>query len=296
MTGSFFVEKLILSAQWLPVRQWSQWKILTLSMLVLFLLVWLTRLQRSKKVRSKYKEQFQENSPVIGTSWGFHNKINHKSGNSTKGRIVPRNKGQKKPHEESKLPHYDTDTKKQTKECPMQQLSNSKAGNDKSHHKFTNYEKLNEEIKLLKNEINTHKQEKVSLEQQISKLTIDNEKLKRELTKLEKAESQIAEMTAAYKQLQAEKSSLEQIPEQQIAAKPTVETTDKKEPEKRTKTDNQHRTIDGVRQKLCRKCNEWKPESEFHKNSSSKDNLAVSCKICTNNAARERRRQKVTHS
>jgi hypothetical protein len=37
-----------------------------------------------------------------------------------------------------------------------------------------------------------------------------------------------------------------------------------------------HRVVNGVDQKLCRRCKEWKPENEFHKNPSSKDSLSGS--------------------
>jgi len=152
-------------------------------------------------------------------------------------------------------------------------------------------EKLQEEIKQLQNEITTHKQARVSLEKQVSELTSNNEKLQCELTKLAKAESQIAEMTAEFRQLQKEEFQVEQIPEHQIVTELPVETPVNRKPARRTKMyKQQHRTVKGVRQKRCRKCNKWKPESEFHKNSSSKDNLTGSCKTCKNNAARERRR------
>jgi myosin heavy subunit len=401
----------------------------------------MTKQQQNKKVQSKYKDQFPESSPVIGTSWGIHNKSRHEVKDWKKDRLAPVQKHQnkqhiqtkkhlEKPNEENKQLQSETTKHKQAKVSFEQQVSKLTAENEKLQRELTKLEetesqneqqlqtkefleklqeeikllqnetfdnkqakirfeqqvteltthneilqrelekskqaesqnkqhlktleklneeikqlqdetaeykqakvsfeqqvseltadnkklqhelarleqtesqnkqqlqtleKLQEEIKKLQNEIAEHKQTKVSFEQQVSDLTDDNEKLQQELTRLEQAESQIAEMTAACGLPQTEDSPSEQIPEQQIVAEPTVEVSVKSKTAKRSKTyEQRHRTLDGVRQKLCRKCNEWKPESEFHKNSSSKDGLATSCKICKNNAARESRRRRET--
>ncbi|MHC4464229.1 MAG: hypothetical protein ACYS6W_09910 [Planctomycetota bacterium] len=54
-----------------------------------------------------------------------------------------------------------------------------------------------------------------------------------------------------------------------------------------------HRIADGVKQKLCNKCKQWKPEDEFHKRRKSKDGLQWYCKVCLNEAAREYREQRL---
>jgi len=173
------------------------------------------------------------------------------------------------------------------------ELDKSKQAESQNKQHIQTLEKLHEETKQLQNEITKHKQAKVSFEQQVSELTADNEKLQHELAKLEQAESQIAEMTAACGLLQTEDSPPEQISEQQVVAEPAVEVPVKRKTARRSKTyEQRHRTVDGVRQKLCRKCKEWKPESEFHKDSSSTDSLAGSCKICKNNKAREHRKRR----
>ena len=194
----------------------------------------------------------------------------------------------------------------QVRENFEQQVSELTADNKKLQHSLAKFEKtesqnkqnlktlekLQEEIKKLQNEITIHKQAMESYEQQVSELTADNKKLQCELTKLEKAESKIAEMTAAFRQLKKEVPQVEQRSEHQIVSEPAVKAPVGRKTARRNKINKQqHRTVKGVRQKLCRKCNKWKPESEFHKNSSSKDNLAVSCKICKNKAARERRKR-----
>ena len=49
-----------------------------------------------------------------------------------------------------------------------------------------------------------------------------------------------------------------------------------------------HRTIDGVKQKRCTKCEKWKDESKFGKDRYSKDGLNYWCKDCERADNRER--------
>ena len=42
-----------------------------------------------------------------------------------------------------------------------------------------------------------------------------------------------------------------------------------------------HRTVGGVKQKLCCRCKKWKDESLFHRNRRSKDGVDWQCKKCT---------------
>jgi chromosome segregation ATPase len=206
--------------------------------------------------------------------------------------------------EEIKLLQNETFDHKQAKIRFEQQISELTTHNEKLQRKLDKFkqaesqnkqhiqtlEKLYEENKQLQNEIIEHKQAKVRFEQQVSELMAENEKLQHALAKFEQAELQIAEMTAACRLLQTEDFRIEQISEQQVVAEPAVEVPVKRKTARRSKTyEQRHRIVDGVRQKLCRKCKKWKPKSEFHKNSSSRDSLAGSCKVCKNNAAREYR-------
>ncbi len=53
-----------------------------------------------------------------------------------------------------------------------------------------------------------------------------------------------------------------------------------------------HRVVGGVKEKRCRKCRKWKPESKFYKKTKHKDGLANRCKECKDkdtNKARKRR-------
>ena len=44
--------------------------------------------------------------------------------------------------------------------------------------------------------------------------------------------------------------------------------------------EDRHRVVKGVRQKLCRKCNQWINETGFHRSSREKDGLKGRCKKC----------------
>jgi hypothetical protein len=45
--------------------------------------------------------------------------------------------------------------------------------------------------------------------------------------------------------------------------------------------EERHRTVDGVREKFCRKCGSWKKESDFYNCRSAKDGLDNWCKECS---------------
>jgi len=225
ITGSF-MERFILSTLSLFGRQWSKWEILIISMTALFVLVWMTKQQRSKKVRSKYnKDQFLDSSPLIGWKFDAHNNNHHVVKDWKKDRLAPVQKHQNKQHIQTKEPlekthkeikqlQYETTEHKQAKAHFEQQISELTAENEKlqrelakskqaesqnKQHSQTKefLEKLQGEIKQLQNEISEHKQAKARFEQQVSELTAENAKLQHSLTRFEQTESQIAEMTAA---------------------------------------------------------------------------------------------------
>ncbi|MCK4292149.1 MAG: type II toxin-antitoxin system RelE/ParE family toxin [Planctomycetes bacterium] len=54
------------------------------------------------------------------------------------------------------------------------------------------------------------------------------------------------------------------------------------------KYEQTHRIVEGVKEKRCRKCSKWKPESEFSKHRYSKDGLDVWCKKCLRKAHKQR--------
>ena len=54
-----------------------------------------------------------------------------------------------------------------------------------------------------------------------------------------------------------------------------------------------HRFVEGVKQKLCKRCKKWKAEGDFYKERRQKDGLQYLCKICvirdTNKSHKKRR-------
>lgn len=54
-----------------------------------------------------------------------------------------------------------------------------------------------------------------------------------------------------------------------------------------------HRLVNGVKQKRCSKCKQWKPESEFCKNRGSRDGLGVWCKKCASEATRKSHKRRL---
>ena len=55
----------------------------------------------------------------------------------------------------------------------------------------------------------------------------------------------------------------------------------KKSVRKNLRYEERHRTVNGVKEKFCRKCKSWKNESEFYKNRRAKDGLDGRCKKCS---------------
>jgi len=55
--------------------------------------------------------------------------------------------------------------------------------------------------------------------------------------------------------------------------------------------EDRHRVVNGVTQKLCRKCNRWKDETAFYKNRSAKDGLDERCRKCSYKAVSKSRKK-----
>ena len=63
---------------------------------------------------------------------------------------------------------------------------------------------------------------------------------------------------------------------------------DKEHVRERLKYEESHRTVRGVKQKLCSRCKLWKKESLFHRNRRLKDGLQWWCKECESKYVRKR--------
>ena len=57
------------------------------------------------------------------------------------------------------------------------------------------------------------------------------------------------------------------------------------------KYEEKHRTVKGVKQKLCPRCKKWKSETQYHKQSKTNDRLRSWCKDCELEYKRERNRK-----
>jgi len=294
MIGYSLVSRLRQFLSWLYYEhEWQRWEILAIGVVVLSALLLIVRRQRNRAIRRVYANQLPERSPVIGINLGDRKRSRHGIKDLKKSRLtfVPE---RREKHNKSK---------KTTEPS----------------------EKLHEQIKQFQYEIIKRKQTETRLEQRVANLTADNEQLRREIAESRQVEQrpsrEVVEAPAAVEKLQPEAAENKQakqdimeevveapaadeklqpeVAENKQAKQDIMEPAEKKPAEKKpaekkpagsgSKYDDLHRVVDGVKQKLCRKCNEWKPESEFHKNASCKDGLAGSCKVCKAKAARQYR-------
>lgn len=265
---------------WLFQRQWDEWEIITIAAVVVFVFLWIIRKQRRRGSRNIYDNRFLENTPVIGTKLGPRRRRRHLIRDFKKAQLAAARQGQTK-----------------------QQKSTTR----------TESEKLHEQIRELQREIIKRKKSEVSLEEKVAYLTTVNEKLQHELAELKQAgqpakteeeikpapeerpQPDISEDKRSEQPVVSESESIEQSDEKQDIEIPAQEEHAETKPSRQAGTyEDIHRVVDDVKQKLCRKCNEWKPESEFHKNTSSKDGLAGICKACKAGAAKEYRRRRKT--
>lgn len=294
MIGYSLMSRIKQFLSWLYYEhQWERWEILTIGVVVLIVLLLIIRRQRNRAIRRVYANQLPERSPVIGVNLGGRKRGHHRIKDLKKGRLTS--------------------------------VPERREKHNKSKKTTEPSEKLHEQIKQLQYEVIKRKQTEKCLDQRLANLTADNEQLRRELVESRQIEQrpsrEAAETPTADEKFQpevAEKKQAEQDPKQEVVEASTAdeklqpEVTEKKQaeqdimeqaaeepaekelPKKKpagsgSKYEDSHRVVDGVKQKLCRKCNEWKPESEFHKNASCKDGLAGSCKVCKAKAARQYR-------
>jgi len=278
---------------WLFQRQWETWEIITIAAVVVFVFLWIILQQRKRGFRNIYDNKFLESTPVIGAKLGSRKRRRHLIKDFKKARLAVAQKGH-------------TNQQKSTKQAES--------------------EKLREQIRQLQREIIKHKESKVRLEQQVVELTTAKDELQRELAELKqprhplKEEGEVepapegrlqpeifedkqSEQTVAKEPATGEKgqpviSESEQVGQDVGEKIAKVSAKEKhiegKTPKRSKKYEDLHRVVKDVKQKLCRKCNEWIPESEFHKNASSKDGLAGSCKACKAEAAKKYRKRRKT--
>ena len=61
----------------------------------------------------------------------------------------------------------------------------------------------------------------------------------------------------------------------------------KKDARRNLRYEDRHRVVNGVKEKLCTKCGEWKKESEYYKQRSNRDGLLGQCKRCSYKATKK---------
>jgi len=296
MIGYSLVDRLRQFLSWLYYEhQWARWEILTIGIVVLSVLLLIVRRQRKRAIRRVYTNQLPERSPVIGVNLGGRKRSHHGIKDLKKDHLasVPerREKHKKsekttelseKLHEQMKQLQYEIIKRKQTEARFEQRVADLTAENEK-----------------LRCEIAESRQVEQRPSREAAEVPDADEKLQPEISEKEQAEQdlkeQVVETPSADEKLQpevAEKEQAKQDLKEQAAEVPAEKKPTKKKPAgSGSKYEDFHRVVDGVKQKLCGKCNEWKPESEFHKNASCKDGLAGSCKVCKAKAARQYRKR-----
>lgn len=279
IVGSF-VERPGEFMSWLYEHQWSEWEIITIAVIVVFIVLWIVTRQRKRAFRNIHGNKFLENTPVIGSNLGVRKKRRHLIRDFKKARLAASQQGH-------------TNQQKSTKR--------------------TESEKLHEQIRQLQRENIKHKQNEVRLKQQVAELTAAKDELQRELVELKQiaqpaevkdevepiSEEQLQPEISENKQIEQRvitdnKQAEQDIEERKVEASTKDKQVEKKSPRMSKTYEDLHRIVDDVKQKLCRECKEWKPESEFHKNASSKDGLAGSCKTCKAEAAKKYRKRRKT--
>jgi len=324
MIGYSLVDRLRQFLSWLYYEhQWARWEILTIGIVVLSVLLLIVRRQRKRAIRRVYTNQLPERSPVIGVNLGGRKRSHHGIKDLKKDHLasVPerREKHKKskkttepseKLHEQMKQLQYEIIKRKQTEARFEQRVADLTAENEKLRCEIAESGQVEQrpsreaaEVpdadEKLQPEIGEKEQAEQDLKEQVVEAPSADEKLQPDVAEKEQAKQdlkeQAAEVPSADEKLQpevAEKEQAKQDLKEQAAEVPAEKKPTKKKPAgSGSKYEDFHRVVDGVKQKLCGKCNEWKPESEFHKNASCKDGLAGSCKVCKAKAARQYRKR-----
>ncbi len=294
-----FVSTLTDKLSWLyQEHEWTRQELLLIVLGLSVLLLVLLRRRRKKSVRTVHPEHFADRSSVIGAKLADRRHSRFHFGDSRKG--LPANVSAK--HEKS--PKVGKVTKQEQRSEPRAgraQWETAKrrpfggGPGNKVTERAAGSERLGREAieagggaRPLENKIAELAvqaqpqaakagQAESAFVQRIDELTTANEQLLHEAQEHKQAqdrfERKLIELTAANEQLQKQVGELTNT-----GAKRRVYTYE-----------DEHRLVDHVKQKLCRKCGEWKNESEFHKNASRKDGLARWCKMCKIGAARKSR-------
>ncbi|MHC4330554.1 MAG: hypothetical protein ACYSWW_20805 [Planctomycetota bacterium] len=260
-------------------RPWERWELLIIAAgLFVFLLLLVARRRRKARGRIVYAGHVPEVTTVIGTKLADTNQSGKRLKKSRKSSPVHARRTQ-----ENRRKWSTAAERRKGSDDPARQLQ-------------------------LRCEITKHNQTKARLEREVAELKVTGEQVRQESAQnkqvKERLKQQAAEVTVAEEQLQielaeskrAEEKLKRKVAELKVANEQLRQEAAEYQKAGRSGRDSRyedyHRVVDGAEQKLCRKCNEWKARSEYHKNASSKDGLATWCKLCKTKAARESRQRR----
>lgn len=312
-------------------RQWATWELIGLVIVLLVVPVWIFKRLRRRPARRAYGSHFLDGASVIGVkladqSRNRHNGANHGKTDSMRSigtRAKQENTGRKtrswrkaveqirqKPTEkklEADLAEltaaYEQPREQAGEDTKTAETTSSTASAQQVNRESADSEQpqTNSEPKVSKPEESTQTIE--SLEQRIVELTSANEKLQQELAETRQAaeplEKELAGQTSVNEELRKEVEAIKQA-EARLEQKVTQLTAANEQLKQKvvgsgTKDDDyeqRHRVVEGVNEKLCGKCSQWKAEDQYHRHASSRDGLANQCKQCRAEAARKRRQKR----
>jgi hypothetical protein len=284
-------------------RVWTNQELLIAALVFLVSLLFILRRRRKGAIRRIHPERLVQGSSVIGANLGGPRQSRHAFGQSRNGRSahgLPRHEKEQKagrgakqplrPDEQAGRSHWEIVKPRQPgggfKKNAVAVASASKQLQRAVADRRQVPERFAQEAvepaaagEHLQRAIPEGKPADGPLERKVAELTVANEKLQQEVVQSKEAQERfdqrLIELTAANEQLRSEASQLRQAGQKG----------------RTHRYGDDHRVVDDVEQKLCRKCGQWKVQSEFHKNASRKDGLARWCKICRAKAARKSREQ-----
>lgn len=295
-----FMSHLTEYSSWLYRREWTQRELLLIALVLLVLLLTILRRRRTKNIRTIRPEELADRPSVIGPKLGHGGgrrglaasragQLTLGLGRHEKQQKLSKAKGQpEKSREQSSPPQWEIVKPRQPGQEPQKKLAELAAANEKLRRDVeegaSTVERLGRKIaeltaanERLCREAQEGVHAQAPLEQKIVELTTANEQLQREAAQHKEVqdcfEQKLTELTAANERLHREVAQLGKTGHKTRAYR----------------YEDEHQVVDDVKQKLCRKCGQWKAETEFHKNASRKDGLARWCKVCRTNAARKSR-------
>ncbi|TKJ34298.1 MAG: hypothetical protein CEE38_18520 [Planctomycetes bacterium B3_Pla] len=286
-------------------RPWERWELLTIAAgLFVFLMLLVARRRRKARVRTVYAGHVPEMTTVIGTKLAGPNQSGKRVKKPRKGSPAHARKAQKNRRKWStaaEQPEGSDDPvgqlqceiieRDQTKARLEREVAELKVAGEEVRQESSQSKQVEERLKVqgaettagkeqLQHELVESKQTEKNLKRKVGELAVANEQLRQEITEIRQAgerfKLKVGELTVANEQL------LQKADERRKAGPSGRD----------TRYEDYYRVADGVEQKLCRKCDEWKVRSEFHKNASCKDGLATWCKLCKTKAARKSRQRR----